>query len=56
MRHSNWVDPGGEAANGFVPKPHPIRQVTNAIVVVGLLFWVWLPVQIVKLVTGRNRS
>jgi hypothetical protein len=31
------------------PSSHPMRKVTNGIVVVALLFWVWLPVQIVGL-------
>lgn len=29
------------------PSSHPMRMVANVIVAVGLLFWVWLPAQIV---------
>ncbi len=28
------------------PSTHPMRQIANAIIIVGLLFWVWLPFQI----------
>ena len=56
MRPSRWVDPGGADDNRLERKSHPIRLVANAIVGVGLLFWVWLPVQIVMFVTRRNRS
>jgi hypothetical protein len=56
MWPSRWVDPGGDAANRLVRKPHPIRLVGNAIVGLGLLFWVWLPVQVVMFLAGRNRS
>ena len=55
MWPSRWVDPGGTADNRLLRRPHPIRLVANAIVGVGLLFWVWLPVQIVMLITHRNR-
>ena len=56
MRPSWWTDPGGTADNRLVRRPHPIRVVANAIVVVGLLFWIWLPVQVVMFVAGRNRA
>jgi hypothetical protein len=56
MWPSRWVDPGGTADNRLVRRPHPIRLVANAIVGVGLLFWIWLPVQIVMFVARRNRS
>jgi len=56
MWPSNWVDPGGNADYRFVRKPHPIRWIANAIVGVGLLFWIWLPVQIVMFVARGNRS
>jgi hypothetical protein len=56
MRPSNWVDPGGEADSRLVRKAHPIRIATNAIVVLGLLCWIWLPVQIVRLVSRPNQS
>ena len=55
MRPSRWVDPGGTADNRLVRRAHPLRLVANAIVVVGLLCWIWLPVQIVRFVTRRNR-
>jgi hypothetical protein len=32
-----------------------MRLVSNAIAGVGLLFWIFLPVQIVRVVTGRDR-
>lgn len=53
MWPSLWSDPGGDAANRLVRRPHPIRWVGNAIVGVGLLFWIWLPVQIVMFVRQR---
>jgi hypothetical protein len=56
MWPSWWVDPGGAADNRLVRRSHPIRLVANAIVGVGLLFWVWLPVQIAMFVVRRNRS
>ena len=56
MWPSWWVDPGGTADNRLVRRPHPIRLVASAIIVVGLLFWIRLPVQIVMLVARRNRS
>ena len=56
MRPSRWVDPGGTGDNRLERKSHPIRLVANAIVLLGLLFWIWLPVQIVKFVGRRGRS
>jgi hypothetical protein len=56
MWPSWWVDPAGTADNRLVRRSHPIRLVANAIVGVGLLFWVWLPVQIAMFVARRNRS
>jgi hypothetical protein len=50
MWPSRWVDPGGTDDNRLVRRPHPIRLAANAIVVVGLLFWIWLPVQVVMFV------
>ncbi len=35
--------------------PHPIRIAANAIIVVGLLFWIWLPVQIAMVVARSGR-
>ena len=55
MRPSRWVDPGGTADDRLVRRPHPMRLVAGAIIGVGLLFWIWLPVQIVKFAAGRNR-
>ena len=37
------------------PSKAPVRLIANAIVCVGLLFWIWLPVQ-VAVVAGRIRS
>jgi hypothetical protein len=56
MRPSRWVDPGGNADDRLVRKAHPMRLVASAIVVVGLLCWIWLPVQIARFVTRRNQS
>jgi hypothetical protein len=56
MWPSRWVDPGGTADNRLDRRPHPIRLLASALVVLGLLFWIWLPVQIVRLVTGGSRS
>jgi hypothetical protein len=54
MRPSRWVDPGGTADNRLVRKSHPMRLVANAMVGVGLLFWVLLPLPILRLATrGR---
>ena len=55
MWPSRWVDPGGTADNRLERRPHPMRMVANAFIGVGLLFWIWLPVQIVMFVAGRNR-
>ena len=55
MWPSRWVDPGGTADNRLERRPHPMRMVANAFICVGLLFWIWLPVQIVMFVAGRNR-
>jgi hypothetical protein len=55
MLPSRWaVDPDANADPRVVRRAHPIRWVANAIVVVGLLFWVWLPVQIANVITRRN--
>ncbi|MEO7790428.1 MAG: hypothetical protein ABIX28_12735 [Vicinamibacterales bacterium] len=56
MRPSRWVDPGGTADNRVERRAHPIRLVANAIVGVGLLFWIWLPVQLVMLATRQHHS
>ena len=56
MWPSRWVDPGGTADNRVERRPHAIRLVANAIVGVGLLFWIWLPVQSVMVATRRNRE
>lgn len=37
------------------PSRAPVRPVANAIVGVGLLFWIWLPVQVLMVVVGRSR-
>jgi hypothetical protein len=54
MSPSRWVDPGGTADNRLVRRPHPMRLVANAIIGMGLLFWIWLPVQIVMFVARRS--
>lgn len=54
MHPSRWVDPGGTADDRLVRRSHPIRLVANGIVVFGLLWWIWLPVQIVKFAGRRN--
>jgi hypothetical protein len=55
MTPSRWVDPGGTADNRLERRPHPMRLVANAIVGFGLLFWIWLPVQVVMFVARRTR-
>jgi hypothetical protein len=54
MWPSRWVDPGGTADNRLVRRAHPMRLVAHAFVIAGLLFWIWLPVQIV-MVVARGR-
>jgi hypothetical protein len=54
MRPSRWVDPGGTADNRLERRTHPMRLVANVVIVLGLLFWIWLPVQVVRVVTGRS--
>ena len=56
MRPSRCVDPGGTADNRLMRRPHPMRLVANAIIGAGLLFWIWLPVQIVVFIARGNRS
>jgi hypothetical protein len=53
MKPSRWVDPGGTADNRMVRRTHPIRLVGDAIVAVGLLFWIMLAVQIVQMLVRR---
>lgn len=48
MKATNWVDPGGTADNRLVPQAHPVRLVSHAIVISGLLIWLWIPVQLVR--------
>ena len=50
------VDPEGPGDNRAVRKSHPVRLAANAIVGVGLLFWIWLPVQIAVFVARWIRS
>ena len=38
------------------PSKAPVRLIANAIVCVGLLFWIWLPVQVAAIVARRSRS
>jgi hypothetical protein len=54
MSPSRWVDPGGTADNRLERRAHPMRLVASAIVGFGLLFWIWLPVQIVMFVARRK--
>jgi hypothetical protein len=56
MWSSRWVDPGGDADYRLVRKAHPARIAANVLVCVGLFFWIWLPVQIVKVLTGGSRE
>ena len=55
MWPSRWVDPGGTADDRLLRKPHPIRLVANVLIGAGLLFWIWLPWQIVRAVARGNR-
>lgn len=56
MWPSRWEDPGGTADNRLVRHAHPIRLVANALIAVGLLFWIGLPVQIVMALARRDRA
>jgi hypothetical protein len=56
MWPSRWVDPGGTADDRLQRQPHPVRLIANAIVSVGLLCWIWLPVQMAVFVLNRVRS
>jgi hypothetical protein len=56
MRPTLWTDPGGDANDRLVRRTHPVVLAVNAIIGLGLLFWVWLPVQIVRAVAHRMRS
>ena len=56
MWPSWWTDPGGTADDRLVRRPHPMRLVANAIVGVGLLFWIWVPVGLVMSARRRNQS
>ena len=38
------------------PSTQPWRKIANGIVGLGLLFWVWLPVQIVKVLARRIKA
>ena len=55
MWPSRWVASEGTADDRPMRRSHPIRLVANAIVIAGLLFWIWLPVQIVMAVTRQLR-
>ena len=56
MRPTRWVDPGGNAANRLVRKMHPGRIAANVLIVGGLLFWMWLPVQLVTSLMRSTRA
>lgn len=38
------------------PSKAPIRPISNAIVAIGLAYWLWIPVQIVTLLTRRSQA
>jgi hypothetical protein len=54
MRPTRRVDPGGNAANRLVRKMDPGNIVAN--VLIGLLFWMWLPVQLVTSLMRSTRA
>jgi hypothetical protein len=56
MRPTRWVDPGGYAANRLVRRTHPGKIAANVLIVGGLLFWMWLPVQLVTSVMRSTRA
>jgi hypothetical protein len=56
MRPTLWVDPGGYAADRLVRKMHPGKIVANLLIGGGLLFWLWLPVQLVTSLTRSTRA
>lgn len=37
-------------------RPHPMRQIANVLVVLGLLCWLWLPVQLAVAIAQRLRA
>lgn len=56
MRPVRWVDPGGNAADRLVRKWHPGKIVANVLIGGGLLFWLWLPVQLVSSLRRSARA
>lgn len=56
MRPTLWEDPGGDAANRMVRKTHPATIAARALTIGGLLFWIWLPVQLVMSFSRRARA
>ncbi|MCC7125578.1 MAG: hypothetical protein IT178_12075 [Acidobacteria bacterium] len=56
MRPTHWVDPGGNAANRLVRNTHPGKLAANALIIGGLLFWMWLPVELVTSLARRARA
>lgn len=56
MRPTRWIDPGGNAANRLVRKSHPAKIAANVLIGIGLLFWVWLPVQLATSIARRSRA
>ena len=56
MWPSRWVDPGGTADNRLERRAHPVRLAAHGIVIVGLLFWIWLPVQVARFFVRRMHA
>lgn len=56
MWPSRWVDPGGDADYRFVRKAPPVRLVAHGMVIVGLIYWLAVPWQLLMLVVRGNRS
>ncbi len=56
MRPTRWVDPGGYAADRLVRRTHPVKIAVNVVTGGGLLYWLWLPVQLVTAIGRRARA
>jgi hypothetical protein len=56
MRPVEWVAPTGDASGGLARRTHPVKIVTSVIIGVGLLFWMWIPVQLAMSWRRRSRS
>lgn len=56
MRPVEWAVPEGNASVGLERRTHPVKIATSVIIGVGLLFWMWIPVQLAMAWRRRSRS